>query len=160
MPVWRNSWSEYAATTGFTVNPPRSLSVWYAMLAGLALLAGLKAPWVSMAGALALLPGLLIRGRLPVWPRRLGARHLRVDPTDANVIIRSQSGAISDWYLRSWFRHPRLIILYLHHPSRGYGCVVLPRDALRAADRRRLHYVLGVSTVGAGSNQGSGASRV
>ena len=160
MPAWRNSWSEYAATTGFTVNPPRSLVVWYAILASLALLAAVKAPWVSVTGALALLPGVLIRGRLPVWPKRLRARHLCVDPTEANVSIRSPAGAVSDWHLESWFRHPRLIILYLHHPSRGYGCVVLPRDALRAGARRRLHYVLGVSTVGAGSNEGSGQSRV
>ena len=160
MPGWRNSWSEYAATTGFTVNTSRSLGLWYGSLFGCGSLALFQAPCVSITAVLALLPGLMLRGRTPVWPWRIRARHVLIDPGEAPVSVRVRSDTASHWALRSWFRHPALIILYLHHPTHGYGCVVLPRDALASADRRRLHYVLGVSTVGSGESAGSGASKV
>lgn len=160
MPGWRNSWSEYAATTGFTVKRSWLLTLWYAGLAGCGLLAVFKAPWVSITAVFTLLPGLLLRGCIPACPRRVSARHLLIDPGEARVTVRGQADKATHWDLRSWFRHPVLIVLYLHHPAHGHGCVVLPRDALAFADRRRLHYVLGVSTVASGESPGSGASKV
>lgn len=156
MPEWRGWWSASAATSGFRVRPSRFLRAWRYGLAGAWLAAVLTAPVTALAASLPVLAAWLLRGRLPGVPRLLEARRIHLDPSAGQVHVDEGRGTAGSWVLCRWLRHPWLMILHLQGRDGEGACVVLPRDSLDAGSRRRLYYLLGVSTVGAGSGAGSG----
>lgn len=156
MPEWRGWWSTSAATSGFRVRPSHFLRAWRYGLACAWLAAVLAAPLPTLAASFPVLAARLLRGRLPGLPRILDARRIHLDPSMGQVRVEESRGAAGTWTLCRWLRHPWLVILYLEGRGGERACVVLPRDCLDAGSRRRLYYLLGVSTVGAGSGAGSG----
>lgn len=79
-----------------------------------------------------------------------------MDPQAGQVRVDEGHGAPGIWTLRRWLRHPWLVILHLEGRRGERACVILPRDCLDPGSRRRLYYLLGVSTVGDGAGAGSG----
>ncbi|WP_290647712.1 hypothetical protein [Aquisalimonas sp.] len=103
-----------------------------------------------------LMPLHLLRGRSPWYPRRLAACWIALDADRGCIRVKPALPNAPQWGLRDWFRHPRLMILYLERTPREYGCLVLVRDGMEPSAWRRLYYLLGVSTVGTGSQLRSG----
>lgn len=155
MPQWRGSWSRFAATSGFPVRASRQLR--YVTLVPLLAwcLAVVAAPVAVVVASVLVLPAYAARGRFPWLPRRLVADRILLDTRNGLVRLQQPGGQTGCWRLRSWLRHPWLIILYLERAG-DHGCVVLPADATDRRARRRLHYLLGVSTVARGSEASPG----
>lgn len=155
MPNSRRSWSESAATSGFHVSQSPLLHHWRHAVVSITGVAALIAPVGLMITLALLLVPVCAARRLSLMPLYIDCDWFSLD-LDSGGVSTLSDGQPSQWQLNSWFRHPGLCVLYLRGKRRDSAVLILPRDCLNARAHRRLYYLLGVSTVGAGSGSLSG----
>ncbi|MFV8833859.1 hypothetical protein [Aquisalimonas sp.] len=108
-----------------------------------------------LTALLILIPLTVFATRLSLLARPLECDWFSLDVASGSVCTDTADG-IREWELAGWFRHPWLCVLYLRGDDRAWAALVLPRDAMSGRCRRRLCYLLGVSTVGSASGNLSG----